>query len=280
MSSNELELTTAWDEPDNRDYLFEDLTEFAASNGEEIHKRPIDEVTVFNQGNNPSCTVHAGTHIVNWMNIIEDRKYWACRQQIDPLSLWQLFCAERWYSDRWSSIQTVAGWLKKRWLIAGYVSITNSDPLEDVQRKVDTALDMWMFIYTGSAFWDRAKIKKTGIYCEREPKVFVWHAWDIVIKEKAWDYYKCLNSYGDKRWPHNWYFLLHKDDLKKIYSKIIFIDKDDKDLFKHFEETQKIKQAILLLRQVYYTTDNRKLQMFLESVQMGKNFSEILWVEI
>lgn len=271
--------TTAFDSPDSRDYKFEDFLEYAEWEWKKW-EWPEQEIKVFNQGSQPSCTVHAAMHCINALNLNEDRVNWyPPREQIDPSTIWEQYCAERGDYNSWSSIQTIASWMKRKWYIEWYVTLSNDVSLEKMQDQLDKALTMWV-IYTGSAWGDWNKIKKTGIYSESNPKYFMWHARNIVIIAKEWDYYKCMNSYWENRWPYKWYFLLHKNDINKIYSKILFIDKDDSALFKNFIEIQKIKQAINLFRVVYHTTTNVKLQQFLESVQMGKNFSEILWVQI
>lgn len=56
-------------------------------------------------------------------------------------------------------------------------------------------------------------------------------------------------------------------DLDKLFSKLVFIDKDDSRNFANFEEIQKIKQAIALLRDVYHNTKKEETQRYLEKVQ-------------
>ncbi len=51
------------------------------------------------------------------------------------------------------------------------------------------------------------------------------------------------------------------------YSKLVFIDKDDSRNFANFEEIQKIKQAIAILRDVYHNTKKEEVQRYLEKVQ-------------
>ena len=271
--------TNAYDNPDKRDYLFEDFLEYAEWEGKAF-KFDIDKVTVFNQKWTPACTMYGGIHLVNILNLNEDRINWYPeREQINPATPRNLFCAERGNFLSWDSIQNVANWLKKKWYIEWYVTITSKQPIEKTIQQVDIALSMWG-IATGSAFGDWAKIRKTGIYTDSDPKYFLGHAWDIVIKEKVWDYYKCMNSWGENRWPYKGYFLIHKNDLNKIYSKLVYIDKNDKDLFKNFAEIQKVKEAINTLRVIYNTTENKEMVKFLDQIQMGKNFSRIYWVQM
>jgi len=270
---------TAYDKPESRDFPFQDYNEFARSENE-IEKRPKQKMKIQNQWWTPACTIYAATHILNAMNIIEDKKLWLNRDQIDPASLRTQFCAERWDYSSWSSIQTIANRMKKKWYISWYVTIKNEEDNSIVERQVDSALAMWKFIYTWSAHWDRPAIQKTGEYSERADWKFVGHAWDIVIERKDWDYYRCLNSYWENRWPYWWYFKLHKSFLNKIYSKLLLIDKDDSNMFSRFEEIQKIKQAVALLRQVYNSTTLDSVKNYLEKEQFGKNFSEIYWTVI
>lgn len=272
-------LFTAYDQPEKRDYPFQDYDEFARSE-EKVQKRPKDELKVQNQWWTPACTMYWATHIVNAMNIIEDKKLGLDRKQVDPADLWNQFCAERGNYVSWATIQSIAVWMKKKGYISGFVTIDNWAELSVIEKQVDQALAMWNFIYTGSRSGDWAKIKKTGIYSERADGKFVWHARDIVIERKEWDYYICLNSYGEERWPLKWYFKLHRNDLKKIYSKLILIDKDDSNLFGRFEEIQKVKQAVNLLRQVHASTTLDWVKNYLEKLQMWEHFSTIYGVVI
>jgi len=61
----------------------------------------------------------------------------------------------------------MANWMKKQGLIEGYVTISNTQPIEAIERQVDQSLAMGKFIYTGSMRGDWAAIKKTGIYQDR-----------------------------------------------------------------------------------------------------------------
>lgn len=268
----------ATDEPSSRDYPFSDYEEFASAN--EVDKRPTNKIILQNQKSTPWCTCFALTVIVNANNINEDKKLWLSRTQIDSLTLRNKFCAERWDYSSGTSIQTMALWEKKQGLIEGFVSISNTQELDVIERQVDSALAMGKFIYTGSLRWDWAAIKKTWIYTERTDGITNWHSWDIVIERKEWDYYMCPNSYWPTRWILGWYFKLHRNDLKKIYSKLVILDKDDSHLFSRFEEIQKVKQAVALLRTVYWVTTLDWVKSYLEKIKLWENFSTLYWIII
>jgi rRNA processing protein Krr1/Pno1 len=63
--------------------------------------------------------------------------------------------------------------------------------------------------------------------------------------------------------------------VDRIYSCIVLVDRDDSHLFGRFEEIQKVKQAVALLRAVYNSTTLDSVKNYLEKEQFGKTFSEI-----
>ena len=142
------------------------------------------------------------------------------------------------------------------------------------------AIDMWFFLSTWSAFWDRWTTKKTWVYSERADRYFVWHAWLICWYDDKEEVFRAVNSYGDKRWPYWWYFKVPYDMIWKIYSCLPFIDRDDSHLFSRFEEIQKVKQAVELLRKVYNSTTSEWVKSFLEKQQLGATFSTLYWTII
>lgn len=261
------------DEPTKQDYSFNTLEEVL--NGENPKARPKDKLIVQNQKLLPACTMYSATHLVNWNNLLEDIQLWLNREQVDPLTRWNIFCQERWYSDKWSSIQTVANWNKKNWFISGYTTIEKTLSNDIQVEKMKKAIDMWLFMSCGSAYWNYTKIKKTWIYEDRTDWKFVWHAWSIVWYEK--DYFRCINSYWPTRWIHKWYFKLPFSIVSKVYSKLVFIDKSDHDLMQAIKEKELIKQWLAKFREVYGTTNNKEYKTYLENIKLWENLGKIYW---
>ncbi len=261
----------AFDEPTKLDYSFDTLEEILE--WENIKARPREKLIVQDQKTLPACTMYSATHLVNWNNLLEDIKLWITREQINPLINRDIFCAERWYSDKWSSIQTVANWNKKKWLIAGYTTI-EKNLANDIQvEKMKRAIDMWLFMSCGSAYWNYSKIKKTWIYEDRTDWKFVWHARSIIGYEN--DYFRCINSYWPLRWLYKWYFKLPFSMVSKVYSKLVFIDKSDQDILAKVKEKELIKQWLSKFREVYTTTSNQEYKKYLENIKLWENLWKI-----
>lgn len=264
----------ALDEPTNKDYLFSEL-EFITNETDEnwtkwvSTKRP-QTTKVWNQGSTPACVGFASTHINNGQNILEDESVWDSRPQRNPLDVWNRFCADRNNYSTWTSIQTMANWFKKQWFIQWFVSIKNSE--EDIVNKIKKALDLNMFILTGSSNWDWSEIKKTGIYTKRTDTLYVWHGWGIV---DYWqDYFLCINSYWDKRWPLGWYFKLPFSMVKDVYSKIAFIDMKDNNFWK-LKLYKKAQEMITLGKEVYAMGDDN-VKKYFEKIELSKNINNLI----
>lgn len=277
-----IEWNYATDEPRKTDYVFDTLIQIKEQMEEAeapIIKRPKEELEVQDQKQTPACTVFGATHIHNWLNILEDRRYWKSRNQARADKLWEAYCKYRWFSNGWSSIQKVADWFRFMKYISWYVSIPNSTPLDKMVLQMKQAIDIWWFIFGGSAFGNWSKIRKTWIYEESNPQYYLWHwywvATDYVLKED-WtvDYFRAINSYWPDRWPFGWYFKIYAEDVNKLYTKIIFIDYDDKDIFDKLQEVEKIKQAVALFREVYPIAE-KPVQQYLEKIKLWENFSKL-----
>ena len=231
-----------------------------------------------------NCTMYSACHISNWQNILEDKRLWVKREQVDPLWPWNEFCAERGNYNNWAAIQTIALRHKKKGFIEGFVTISRQTDELTQSRQMKQAIDMWCFLSSGSAFWDRATIKKTGMFSERTDGVFTWHAYcfvDYVLDgDGEVEYFWAVNSWWDTWGIHKGYFKVYRNQLMNHYSKLVFIDKDDSRNFANFEEIQKIKQAIAILRDVYHNTKKEEVQRYLEKVQFWQSFSDIYWTII
>lgn len=267
----------AYDEPRNTDYSFDTYEENAEWDKDK--QRPKEQFTIRNQWNTPACTVYSATHLHNWLNLLEDEQLGIDRQQLNPMLPRTRFCQDRGYSDKGSSIQTVGDWMRKNWYIEWYVTIKNSEDINKINASMRKAIDMWNFMSCGSAYGDRATIKKTGIYSERADKKYTGHARcivDYVLDDNNdIDYYRCINSYWPSWGIHKGYFKLPANMVQNVYSKLVFIDKSEWHLFNKIKEIEKIKQGIALFREVYASTTLDSVKNYFDKVQFGKNLSEI-----
>lgn len=248
MELDVLEENNCYDMPDNRDYPFDEYIEFA----EWIEKkRPYNDLIVYNQWATPACTRYALMHIVNAQNIIEYKENWQIYEQIDPITI-----RTNW--NKIKSLQSALSEVRRLWLIEWSAKIFYKNETELLQ-SMKKAIDMWMYIYTGSSNGDWAKIKQTGIYTIRTDWKFVWHAWDIIDYDDTKQAFKCINSYWNKRWL-KWYFRLPYPMITKIYSKYPIIDKDDSWKFQIFKDKQKAKQVAKLNKELYTTAPNQDMK--------------------
>ena len=265
------EINYAYDIPTDKDYTFDEF--FNSIDKDELQwinsKRP-ENTKIWNQDNSPACTCYSITHIINANNIIEDQKLWENREQVDPMTYWKQFCAERNDYDSWSSIQTLALHFKNKWRIEWYVTIDKKDP-----NKVDNmkkALNAWYFLSTGSAIGDWSTIKKTGIYSERSDEKFVWHWRGIVDRED--DYFRAVNSYWDKRWPYNWRFKVPFSMVDKIYSCLVIIDKDDAWRFTDLKIRKKVEELITIAKELY-NNGNAYQKKYFNNIMLSKNLKQL-----
>lgn len=235
-----------FDNPIKTDYKFEIKEELCWIRS----KRPKDKVIVQNQEDTPACTFYSEYHTINWYNILEDERNWISRQQINPREPRNKFCKARWYYDRWYNIQWAATEAKKEWMIVWWSTISNDIQKNEQIEKMKKALDMWFFINTGSANWDRSIIKKTWIYTTRKDNVFVWHAWSIVDYNETKKCFIAINSRGI-RWKEKWYFYVPYDLVDKIYSKLVIIDKDDSWYFEKIKNKSKAMEWVRQLKKIY-----------------------------
>lgn len=257
----------AYDEPTDSDYLYSEYENFIDKKEDEWISSPFPENTiVWNQGNTPACTCYSLTHIFNANNLLEDERLQENRDQIDPKIPRWLFCAKRGYSDKWSSIQTMAQFFKDRGMIEWYVTIKNIE--KDQIEKIKKALDMWKFISTGSSNGDRTTTKKTWVYTLRKDWKFVWHAWCIVDYSDG--YFRAVNSYGDKRWPYWGKFKVPFNMIDKIYSKLVIIDKDDSWQFSKLSTYKKAQEMLKIARELYLQGNSEQKKYF-EKIELWNN---------
>lgn len=246
--------------PDNRDYKFENLIEEYAE-GETIHKKRPDNTTVFNQGKTPMCTWYSLTHIYNWENINEYKNNWMVFTEKDP---WD-------FEDTWDrSINNRLLEFKRAGMIEWYTTIekTNTNKVNLIKN----AIDLGMFISTGSNNWDWLKIKTKKSYVVRTDGKRVWHAWCIVDYDDTKQSFKCKNSWWPQ-WGDGWYFWLPYSMVYNIYGCYPVIDKDETGKFKRFKLKEKAKQLVNIAKDIYTNWDNATKQ-FLESVQIWTWFTK------
>ena len=270
--TKEIEITYAVDQPSQRDYTFSEYLSFKNNDNEtanwEFGIRP-SQTKIWNQGNTAACTCYSLTHIYNWENILEDETIWVSREQQDPMVLWKRFCAWRNNYVSWYDIQGMALWFKKQLLIEWFVTIPKwTKQIEQMKQ----ALDMWKFISTGSAYWDWANIKKTGIYSVRTDGMFVGHAWAIV---DYWDgYFRAVNSYWEDWWPYNGKFKVPFELVSTIYSTLVIIDKDDSGAFAYLQDYKKAQEMLSIAKDLY-NRGNNEVKKYFEQIQLGNNIERL-----
>lgn len=250
------------DIPTENDYRFEDM-EFA--DGDVIKKRP-ENTTVFNQWQTPMCTYYAAMHVSNAQNILEYASVWETYTEIDP---WKFFI-----DNRPHSVQDRAMQMRELGFILWYTTISNNraDKLGDIKKAIDNGL----FISTGSNNGDWTKTKKTKIYTLRTDWKIVWHAWDMVSYDDNTKLIKCKNS----RWPgrcDKWYFYLRYEDVYKVYSCLAFIDKSNTEALLRAKNKSKARLLVDSAKSLYNDADE-ETKKFLESIQLGKRFTEKYWL--
>lgn len=233
----------AYDFPTKQDYKWSDYQYTLQG---DVIERPFDKVKVQNQGSLPACVWFANTHIINGNNILEDNIIWQDRTQIDAKQLWNEYCINRGYANGGTSIQDMAKFTTKKWLIQGYITITGTGDLLVANMK--KALDMGHFILTGSSNGDRTQTKNTGIYTLRTDGKYVGHWWDIVWYGDG--FFWGMNSYGN-RWPHKWYFKVPFSMVDKLFSKLAIIDKDDSWYFLKLKEKSQAMESVRQLKKIY-----------------------------
>lgn len=272
MTEKEIERTYALDEPTSRDYQFSEYELFNTNkeNGTgELKSRPSN-AKIWNQGNSPACTCYSACHVYNGENLLEDKRLGEDRPQQDPMPIWNQFNIAKWEHPNGTTIQNMAMFYKEKWMITGYVTISNGE--KDIVAKMKRAIDMWMFMSCGSRNGDYTETKKTWIYTIRKDGKFVWHAWCIV---DYWDgFFWCVNSYGENRWPYNWMFKLMFEDITKVYSKLVFIDKDDSWAYSKLRAYKKAQEMIAIAKELYMNANTQQKQYF-EQIQLWNNIERL-----
>lgn len=268
-------ITYALDQPTSRDYLYEELfTDNESDEKEEwkwIHSKRPDDVTVWNQGNTPACTCYSACHLYNGYNLLEDDILGITREQQDPSILRNSFCAERNNWNSGTAIQTMANWFKSKWYIRGYVTIPVHSATKVAQMK--WALDRGFFLSTGSAYGDWGNIKRTGIYSERADRMYVWHARCIVDYNNEW--FIAVNSYWPTRGKFgNGTFIVPFDMVDKIYSCLVFIDKDDSWNFSTLADSKKVEEMITIAKELYNKW-NTEIKSYFEQIQLSKTMKRL-----
>ena len=253
---------TAVDNPDKRDYSFERFSEEYAQSWATLNKKRPYNSTVFDQGSTPMCTWYGLTHVYNWENINEYANNGLVFTELNP---------NTFTDNHLHYLATRLAEFKLSWKIEGWTSITNSE--KDKATKMKKAIDMGMFIYTGSAYWDWWAITRTKVYSENKNKEFVWHAYCIVDYDDSKWMFVAKNSWWDD-WGNKWYFYIKYEDVYKLYTAYVIIDKDDTGTFKKFKLKEKIRQFVALGKDIYNdeNCDTFTKNKF-NSRQIGKTFT-------
>ena len=191
-----------FDIPDERDWQYEVLMwsqDFLEINWPDIE--------VFNQWLKPvtrmSCTRVWLWHIinaqrkVNWITPIDIEAFWLRYLKVNPNA-----------EKDWASLQGALQQAKDVWLIESLFVVWNKTEMHD-------AISKWLFIYSGSANWDWAFVRREKKYRLRTDGKFVWHAFCF---PKKW---VLLNSY----WAENWYIEFPEELYNTTYTKYAIVPK-------------------------------------------------------
>lgn len=273
MAEPKKEQFRATDEPTNRDYKFDDFEAIKHADPEYAEwsdkTRPRDIFIVQNQWATPACTAFSNGHIYNGNNLIEDRKIWESRPQVNPANFRTKFCELRGNYSTGTSIQAMAKFYKDQWLIEWYVTIKNTET--DLVAKMRKAIDNGNFLATGSMNGDRAKIKKTGVYSIRTDNLYVWHARCIVAYED--DFFRAINSWWN-RGIYGWYFKVPNELVDNIYSKLAIIDKDDSIYFNMLRDKIKAEEMKAIWKYLY-SRWNSQVKEYFETIKLSANLDRL-----
>jgi len=162
--------------------------------------------------------------------------------------------------------------MKKELKIDWRVTIPNTTEINEMNRQMKKALDLWKFIYTWSWNWDRQTTGKTWIYTLRTDGKFVGHAWSIIDYDDT-KWYLAINSFGKDRWV-GWYFRLPFELANRIYSKNVIIDHND-NLFSQVVVKAKAINIIKACQSYYPTTDTVSQQKTHDYCEYLRNIHKI-----
>ena len=265
----------AIDAPTKQDYQFQHFQdikhqdpEYAEWGGKE---RPKDKVIIRDQWNAPSCTCFSQWVITNGLNVLEDAALWESRPQINPKIWWDEYCnINNNPFTNGTSIQDMALFFKKQWLIEWFVSINNLET--NIVQKMKQAIDNGNFLCTGSSNGDWTATAKTGVYTLRTDGRFVWH-WRCIpyyTEECFW----WLTSWWPKRGIYWWYFKVPFDMVTNLYSKLAIIDKDDSFYFHKMEDMIKVQQMETLAKELY-GRGNQAVKDYFQKIQLSANLDKL-----
>lgn len=218
------------DEPDERDYLFEEV--FGDIEPKKV-EYPIKDLIIRDQSWTGACTRYWLGHICNAQNILER---WKNYKQIDPRQYRDAYCQERGYTGGGATLQSWLKQFKDAWVIEWYVKVTTKD-------QIKKAIDNWQLIYLGSNDGDWVEIRRTGLY-SRQSAYIVWHAfcWGFEYDDT---YILLANSYWPNRWPLNWYFKMDWDTfLNHTFTKYAIIDKKTKPALDNYKKKIYLKKIL------------------------------------
>lgn len=215
------------DEPDERDYVYEEV--FGAAEVVDKVKFPKEVLIVQDQSKDSktrmACTRFWLTHIHNAQQIIE---HWPSYTQLLAKTVWEEYLKENPRAEKeGATLQSALNQFKRMWLIEGYAKC-----ITDEARK--QAIDRWQPLFTGSLYGDWLYVRDKKEYRDRTDGREVGHMFGIFwYNDIGWI---ALNSF----WPNNWYFTIPYAYTSSLYSTYAIIDKDEKG------ELQAHKDRLLL----------------------------------
>lgn len=240
------------DDPSVYDFRYQEFESWGAiTDGFQF---PANKLVIYDQSEDPrtrtACSIYSPRLANNWQNIVEYEQLELPEyEQKDPKKD-RLDYRKNWNLYTWGTIQNALTYLAKVdsiswWAVCQTVS------------EIDDALANGKLVCTGSQFWDWETIFRTKKYSESNR--LQWHIFCLVSKYR--DYYVALHGY--KACP---YFLVHRDQLPRLFSKNALLDKDDSDKIAWMKARVKAMKLAPLNSEFWNATDNMKIRDLLAKV--------------
>ena len=202
------------DEPDPRDYVYEDLFWDTSPTKKVVF--PRDVLIVQDQSKDTrtrmACSRFAWIHIHNAQQIIE---HWPAYEQESAQEFRLEYLRDTPKAEKqWATLQSVLNQLKKTGRIEWFVKCST---IEEEER----CMDRWWFIITGALYGDWAYVRDYHIFRNRTDGLSAWHLFAKVSYDK--NNHIALNSF----WSNNGYFFIPKTLNDTLYTRYAIIDKDE-----------------------------------------------------
>lgn len=267
------------DQPDSGEYSFQ---EYLLERGEEWRGTKIrleEYFKVLNQKLTPMCSYYWVIAGVNMNNIREDldTEWQIVRDQIDPTQK---------PVDNIRNLFTRVNNARKEWLIEWFVSIarvgdntpTGVMTKERRLKEIKTAIGMWYPVITWTYNVKRTHWMSPILKMGDDNG---WHIFCLSWKDRAYkstgNLLKFVNSFGKERWDEG-YWYIKEEDIDKLFTCYVLIDKQDSEFFKKYKANRKVMELITKGKEVYQEAVNSKnleAVKYLEWIQLSKSLTKI-----